>query len=141
MRHFGSRIGPILALHLFLSISSMDKVQATSNPLPEFPTIVLVPGAWHSPVHYELLFSQLSLSGWPTISDRLPSCGSTDPQIETVAGDADYIRETLLLPQIDAGKDVVLVMHSYGDVLGLRQRQVSVRPRGWPPANKGVLLD
>ena len=96
----------------------MHKVQATSNPLTELPTIVLVPGAWHSPVHYERLFSQLSLSGYPIFSDRLPSCGSTNPQIETVAGDADYIRETLLLPQIDAGKDVVLVMHSYGGCPG-----------------------
>ena len=60
----------------------MDKVQAASNSLPELPTIVLVPGAWHSPVHYELLFSQLRLSGYPIISDRLPSCGSTHPKLK-----------------------------------------------------------
>lgn len=96
----------------------MHKVRATSNPLPDLPTIVLVPGAWHSPVHYNLLFSQLKLSGYPIISGRLPSCSSPKPQIETVAGDADYIREALLLPQINAGKDVVLVMHSYGGCPG-----------------------
>ncbi len=96
----------------------MYKVRATSNPLPMLPTIVLVPGAWHSPIHYELLFSQVRLFEYPIVSGPLPSCESPNPRIETVAGDADYIRETLLLPQIDAGKDVVLVMHSYGGCPG-----------------------
>ena len=38
--------------------------------------------------------------------------------METVAGDADYIRKLLLLPLIDASKEVVLVMHSYGGCPG-----------------------
>ena len=48
------------------------------------------------------------------ISDPLASCGSPNPKFKTVAGDADFIRRTLLLPQIHAGNEVVLALHSYG---------------------------
>ena len=109
---------PILALIFVLFISCMHRVRAASNPLPHLPTIVLVPGAWHSPIHYHLLFSQLRLSGYPIVSYPLPSCNSPNPRKETVAGDADYIRKLLLLPLINAGKEVVLFMHSYGGCPG-----------------------
>ena len=109
---------PILALILFFCISYMHRVRAAANPLPQLPTIVLVPGAWHSPIHYDLLFSQLRNFGYPIVSGPLPSCDSPHPRTETVAGDAEYVRKTLLLPLINAGKDVVLVMHSYGGCPG-----------------------
>ena len=96
----------------------MHRVQAVAKPSPQVPTIVLVPGAWHSPVHYQFLFSQLETFGYPIVSRPLPSCDSPHPRAESVAGDAKYIRESLLLPLISAGKEIVLVMHSYGGCPG-----------------------
>jgi len=84
----------------------------------EKPYIALVPGAWHSPVHYQELLNLFEKAGYPTKSIQLPSVGSADPNKESVAGDAAAIRENLLLPLIDSGKDVVLVMHSYGGCPG-----------------------
>ncbi|KPM38494.1 hypothetical protein AK830_g8054 [Neonectria ditissima] len=82
------------------------------------PTIVLVPGAWHTPEHYDLLLQRLRDAGYPTSSNQLTSVGSADPKNQTVATDTKFIREDLLLPELDQGKDVVLVMHSYGGCPG-----------------------
>ena len=77
------------------------------------PVIVLAPAAWHSPVHYAEYTTQLNLAGFDTIAERLPSCGSSNPQAQSVAVDAAFITQHLLMPSINAGKEVVLIMHSY----------------------------
>ncbi|KAH7000330.1 hypothetical protein EDB80DRAFT_753585 [Ilyonectria destructans] len=63
------------------------------------PTIVLIPGAWHTPAHFELFLQQLHDAGYPTGSKQLPSVGSADPKNQS-------------------GNDVILIMHSYGDSPG-----------------------
>ena len=78
------------------------------------PIIALIPAAWHSPVHYNQYTDQLRLAGYDTVSYRLPSCGSANPKAQSVAADAFFINRNLLMPSINAGKEVVLVMHSYG---------------------------
>ncbi|KAF7561473.1 hypothetical protein G7046_g2660 [Stylonectria norvegica] len=82
------------------------------------PTIALVPGAWHSPIHYETFLQHLRDADYPTVSKSLPSVGSLDPKSQTVAADANFIRQNVLLPEIDQGKDVILIMHSYGGCPG-----------------------
>ena len=67
---------------------------------------------------YDQLFTHLRIYGYPMISDPLASCASPNPKFKTVAGDADFIRRTLLLPQINAGNEVVLILHSYGGCPG-----------------------
>lgn len=78
------------------------------------PTIALVPGAWHTPAHYEPLLEQLRKLGYATISQQLPSVGSEDPKSQSAANDADFVRRNVLLPELDQGKDVIVLMHSYG---------------------------
>lgn len=78
------------------------------------PTIVLIPGAWHTPAHFELFLQQLHDAGYTTSSKQLPSVGSADPKNQSVTADMDFIPESLLLPELDQGKDVILIMHSYG---------------------------
>ncbi|KAH7144408.1 hypothetical protein B0J13DRAFT_622956 [Dactylonectria estremocensis] len=78
------------------------------------PTIVLVPGAWHTPTHYELLLLRFREAGYPTSSKQLPSVGSADPKNQSVTADMNFIRQELLLPELDQGKAVILIMHSYG---------------------------
>ena len=85
---------------------------------PQTPTVVIVPGAWHSPQHYTELRDYLGGAGYTTVSQRNPSCNSTDPNAESAAKDAKFIRDQVLLPLLDSGKVVVLVMHSYGGLPG-----------------------
>ena len=82
------------------------------------PTIVLIPGAWHTPAHYEDLLSLLEKAGYETKAIQLPSVDSSNPNEQSVIGDVQAIHEKLLLPLLDAGKDILLVMHSYGGCPG-----------------------
>ncbi|KAH7140788.1 Alpha/beta hydrolase fold-1 [Dactylonectria macrodidyma] len=78
------------------------------------PTIVLVPGAWHTPTHYEMMLQRFRDAGYPTSSKQLPSVGSSDPQNQSVTADMNFIRQDLLLHELDQGRDVILILHSYG---------------------------
>ena len=102
------------------------------------PGLVLVPGAWHSPVHYTELVGLLSGAGYRVASQRLPSCNSANPDAQSATGDADAIRDNLILPQLDLGKEVVMIMHSYGGSpgsaaakgLSLADRRAAGKPGG-----------
>ncbi|KAJ5626237.1 hypothetical protein N7510_002546 [Penicillium lagena] len=85
---------------------------------PAKPTIALVPGAWHSPMHYEDFLQVFQDAGYPTKSITLPGAGSVNPRAQSVRADACAIRENLLLPLLEDGKDVILIMHSYGGCPG-----------------------
>lgn len=85
------------------------------------PTIVLIPGAWHTPAPYRPLLEALEALGHPTISKRLPSVISPDIKDEdipsyTLANDVAFVRENILLPELEKN-DVILVGHSYGGVV------------------------
>lgn len=81
---------------------------------PGTPTVVLVPGAWHSPQHYFEFLDLVERAGYDTVSQRNPSCDSLNPNAESAAQDAAFIRNQLLIPLLDAGRTVILAMHSYG---------------------------
>lgn len=82
------------------------------------PTFALIPGAWHSPSHFDLVTTRLRSAGYPTQSLCLPSVGSPNPEEVSTTTDAEYILQNVLRPLVDSGKDVVLVMHSYGGIPG-----------------------
>ena len=94
---------------------------ATAAQTPNMPTIVLVQGSFQIPKVYAKLVRGLVAKGYPTIHPELPTCSNTDsinfPQLSLV-DDALAIR-TELTRQIEyEGKTVVLVMHSYGGLVG-----------------------
>ncbi|MCJ1437685.1 hypothetical protein MMC27_007072 [Xylographa pallens] len=78
------------------------------------PTFAIVPGAWHSPAHWDLVVRDLNRAGYPTSSKRLPGVNSPTPTSVSTTTDALFIRNNVLLPLIANGKDVILVAHSYG---------------------------
>lgn len=82
------------------------------------PTFVLIPGAWHSSSHYGHLVAHLREAGYPAVSLTLPSVDPQEPKKIEVVTDIAFIREKMLLPLLEDGKDVVLVMHSYGGLPG-----------------------
>jgi hypothetical protein len=81
---------------------------------PVLPNIILIPGAWHSPIHYKELITLLEAAGYNVASSPLPSLDPPEPGSVTTISDSTFIAEKLLSPLLDEGKDVVLVMHSYG---------------------------
>ncbi|KAF6794974.1 hypothetical protein CSOJ01_13552 [Colletotrichum sojae] len=78
------------------------------------PTILLVPGAWHRPWSFDLLRNDLQLRGFPTEAVALAGVGSSDPNVGLEEDTAAVRSELLKL--VDAGKDVIVVPHSYGGV-------------------------
>ncbi|OHE97000.1 hypothetical protein CORC01_07785 [Colletotrichum orchidophilum] len=96
--------------------------------MPSKPVIVITPGAWHSPEHFQDLRDELHQRGWETRGTRHQSVGS-EPPIKGLYDDAAATR-TVLEELADQGRQIVLVAHSYGGLvaaegvngLGIKQR-------------------
>ncbi|KAF3021636.1 hypothetical protein E8E14_014132 [Neopestalotiopsis sp. 37M] len=87
------------------------------------PEIVIVPGAFGTPAGFDELAKHLHAAGLMTHAAAYPSCNPTsrgdDPAAASSANDIAFVREQILLPLVnDAGKDVVVLTHSYGGVVG-----------------------
>ncbi|KAL4916375.1 Alpha/beta hydrolase fold-1 [Aspergillus aurantiobrunneus] len=91
------------------------------------PTIVFVPGGWHTPSTYDLLLPLLHAAGYPTTSVHLPTVGATGPV--AFADDVSAIRK-VVSGLVNLGRKIVVVSHSYGSTpatealvgLGSRER-------------------
>ena len=82
------------------------------------PTIVFIPGVLHQGSCFKPLIKHLE-PDYQCVSESLPSCfDSIVPPKVTLADDVKYIRDNEIKPLVDAGKDVVVVMHSYGGLPG-----------------------
>ena len=80
------------------------------------PQIVIVPGAWQAPCMFDTFVTHLGALGYSTTVIKLPS---VDPPQALTSIDEDILAvQQTLLPLIEAGKNVVLVMHSYGSIPG-----------------------
>ncbi|KLU86115.1 hypothetical protein MAPG_05134 [Magnaporthiopsis poae ATCC 64411] len=96
----------------------------------------LVHGAWHGPWTFDLLRAELEGRGYSTSVSALPSVGTTDPEIG-LYDDGAAVRADLER-LIDAGKEVVLVVHSYGGLatsngvegLSIQQRKAAGKQGG-----------
>ncbi|KAI1113849.1 Alpha/beta hydrolase fold-1 [Nemania sp. NC0429] len=100
------------------------------------PTIFFVPGAWHKPWVFDTVRSVLSDRGYETDALELATAGSEDAAIG-VLDDTAKIRDALS-NIVDAGKDALVVAHSYGGVptssavegLSKEQRAAEGKPGG-----------
>lgn len=129
---------PILAPLLLLLLISITQISG-------LPTIVIVPGAWQSPIHYTKLTTFLRSEGYPIVSRSHPSVDSLLPARRTSAGDAAAIHDNVLFPLIEEeGQDVVLVMHGYGGLVGsaatVGWSRVERREKGLPGGVIGVIF-
>jgi pimeloyl-ACP methyl ester carboxylesterase len=85
---------------------------------PVKPVILLLHGAWHLPKHYERLVSALRTEGgyqvhcpeMPSVNDALPPNKTLDDDVRCARSAAMDILQT--------GKDLAVLMHSYGGVVG-----------------------
>ncbi|KAF5011076.1 hypothetical protein FDECE_2815 [Fusarium decemcellulare] len=93
------------------------------------PTIVFAPGAWHLASCFDPVCDALKSRGWSTEAVPYPSVGA-EPPTKTIEDDSSALRG-VLQRLADKGDQIVLVVHSYGglvganavDGLGYRQRQ------------------
>lgn len=113
-----SRIRFTLLLSLLVSTVSLTVVATVPFKNLEKPSIVLVPGPWHSPEHYSILRAFLERNGYEMFSQSNPSCNSVTPDSESAAKDTAFIKDHVLMPLLAAGKKIVLVLHSYGGLPG-----------------------
>lgn len=80
------------------------------------PVILLIPGAWHQGSTFEPVANILRAKEYQAETITLPSVGG--PSSTSAYDDAEHIRKTYLLDLVAQGKDVILIMHSYGGVPG-----------------------
>ncbi|KAL2210918.1 alpha/beta-hydrolase [Sarocladium strictum] len=83
--------------------------------MPTTPTLVFVPGAWHKPSCYDKVIAILQESyGLKCTAITLPS--TLDNPSATFKDDLDVAREAIST-EINEGRDVVLIAHSYGGMV------------------------
>lgn len=78
------------------------------------PDIVLIPGAWHTGDCFDRIVPLLKGKGYSVTALTLPSVGA-EPPLENFDQDVHLIHG-VVEGLADAGKDVVVVMHSYGGI-------------------------
>ena len=87
----------------------------------DLPTIILIQGSFQIPEVYSKAVRGLVARGYATIHPQLPSCSNTEsldfPQLSLV-DDALAIRNELIRQIEYEGKIVVMVLHSYGGLVG-----------------------
>ncbi|KAI1132282.1 alpha/beta-hydrolase [Nemania abortiva] len=86
------------------------------------PVLVFCPGAWCAPEYFQFTTDILTKAGYTCLAVSLPSVGSelrpkdAPPITHGLQTDANAVRD-IVIPQLDAGHDVVVVCHSYGGVV------------------------
>jgi pimeloyl-ACP methyl ester carboxylesterase len=78
------------------------------------PTLVLVPGSWHSSAHFRPLVEDLESHKFKCLPVSLPSTQPPGAPPATLSDDTQVIRETVVHELEAGGNDVVVVAHSYG---------------------------
>lgn len=91
------------------------------------PTILLIHGAWHTPTHYEPYTTALKNAGFEVHCPHLPTCTGKSPPTATFTDDVSLIRQTLH-SLTTAGKQILLIMHSYGGCVGTDAAQDYIYP-------------
>jgi pimeloyl-ACP methyl ester carboxylesterase len=82
------------------------------------PTLILVHGAFHTPMHYAPLLDAIAVL-LPTLTiaaPALPTMGRTPAHAERTRHDDVAAVASAITVAADKGDDVVVLMHSYGGV-------------------------
>ncbi|KAL9026839.1 MAG: hypothetical protein Q9196_004556 [Gyalolechia fulgens] len=93
------------------------ETKPTENP----PAILLIQGSYQTPEVYHLLVRGLISQGYSVVHPKLPSCSDTEnPDFthRSLTDDAAAIYTELSRLVNDEGKKVLVVMHSYGGLVG-----------------------
>ena len=78
------------------------------------PTVILVHGAYHTSNCYDIIKSKLEALSYPVIAVDLVTMNAKSPSVSLKDDVAEIHR--IMLPLLDAGKEVTVVGHSYGGI-------------------------
>ncbi|KAJ5116855.1 hypothetical protein N7456_001203 [Penicillium angulare] len=78
------------------------------------PSVVIVPGAWHRPAHFQGLIDELAKVNYDAVGVTMPSVDSSPP-LPSWDQDAQAVRQ-VIMERLDAGKEVVVLAHSFGGI-------------------------
>lgn len=81
------------------------------------PDIVIVSGAWHLPAAYDKLRKLLESQGLTVHVPRLLTVNNARPPIADLDTDVEIV-DKVVTELADAGRSVVVLMHSYGGQVG-----------------------
>ncbi|TVY17165.1 hypothetical protein LARI1_G004568 [Lachnellula arida] len=81
------------------------------------PTILFIHGSWHNPNHFKTIRTLFESAGFPTECPAQATVNAKPHTTLTLQDDVQVI-QAALSKLIEDGKDVIVVMHSYGGVLG-----------------------
>lgn len=95
--------------------------------MSNLPTLVFVPGSWHKPICYDKIIKLLEASHkLRCVPVTLPSTAG-DPAA-TFKDDLDAAREAIAA-EVMQGRDVVVIAHSYGGLVGNSAVKGFTRPK------------
>lgn len=81
-------------------------------------TIVFLHGSWHNPNHFKTIRDVFEKDGYPTECPLQPTYNAKPaPPVLGIEDDVKVVQD-LLTKLLDDGKKVIMVLHSYGGVLG-----------------------
>ncbi|KAK2596155.1 hypothetical protein QQS21_006432 [Conoideocrella luteorostrata] len=104
--------------------------------MPVKPTILLIPGGWHTIAAYQALIDNFESRNYPVVAPALPSGADKTPANPAEEDIALFSATAQSL--VDDGAEVIAVAHSYGGTIaaeafsgkGLRQRREAGLPGG-----------
>lgn len=107
-----------MTLQSDLEAAFFDRPQSIiQGPFSSTTTVLIVHGGWHIPYHYQPLVSSFADAGYLTICPFLPTCNDAKPPNKTLDEDIGVVRAVLAV-LAHTGKDIVVVMHSFGGLIG-----------------------
>ena len=80
------------------------------------PTFLFIPAAWHLPAYFDPLITHLSDHGYVSVAVTLPSVNSS-PAVTSLQPDVDTAAAALITI-LNNNSEVIVVMHSYGGMVG-----------------------
>jgi len=82
------------------------------------PVFVLVHGSWHSPAHFDRVIRLLQRAEYTVHAPKLPSVRSHGQDTGNALEEDTTAIANAIRSVMDTGRDVILVMHSYGGAPG-----------------------
>lgn len=100
----------------FAQASFTSSIANDTSTMSNLPTLVFIPGSWHKPICYDKIIKLLEVKHkLRCVSVTLPS--TTGDPAATFKDDLDAARDAIS-GETTEGRDVVVIAHSYGGMVG-----------------------
>lgn len=103
------------------------------------PTVIISPGGWHLPLHYEPLTKILSSCGFPSVALPLPTNGASPPD-KDLYDDIAYISSQFDDLVEKEGREVIVIAHSYSGIPGSSAARPFVRKERAQQGKQGGVI-